>query len=154
MGSFAEYKSRVQVAIEELETELRIEKKVSTASIAKVKSLVQAASDRLPDKNPEDARVNDSAKRAVDMYLEMAARNPESTQTVGEAISKVANFINSAKIQAVNGSINANPTSGNAPLTVSFSAQNVIDPSGTIPPASSYIWWVRENGGVRRELGR
>lgn len=154
LGTFAEYKNRVQVAIEELETELRIEKKVSEANIAKVKSLVQAAFERLPDKDPEAFRVNDSAKRAVDMYLGLASKTPDSTQAVGEAISKVATFINNAKIEAIQGTISANPTSGNAPHTVSFLAQNVIDPSGTIPPANNYIWWIRENGGIRRELGR
>lgn len=154
LGTFREYKNRVQVAIEELETELRIEKKVSEANIAKVKSLVQAAFERLPDKDPEAFRINDSAKRAVDMYLSLASKTPDSTQAVGEAISKVATFINNAKVEAIQGSISANPTSGNAPHTVSFLAQNVIDPSGTIPPANNYIWWIRENGGVRRELGR
>lgn len=115
---------------------------------------MQSAFERLPDKNPEAYRINESNKRAVDMYLDMAMKTPDSIQEVGNAISQVANFINNAKIDSVKGSISANPTNGNAPLTVSFLAQNVVDPSGTIPPANNYIWWIRENGGVRRELGR
>lgn len=153
-GTFGEYKYRVQVAAETLEAELKVNKKVSAASIANVKSLVQQAFERLPDKNIEAARSNESAKRYVDMKLDIALQKMDSQQAVGEAISEVAKFVQSAKIETVKGSISANPSSGNAPLVSSFTAQNVVDPSGTIPPSENFIWWIRENGGVRHELGR
>ena len=153
-GTFNEYKYRVQVAAEELEAELRVNKKASASKISQLKSLVQQAFDRLPDRNAEAARINESNKRLVDMYLDLASKEPDSQQAVGTAISQVATFVSSAKIEAVQGSISANPTTGNAPLVTSFSAQNVVDPSGTIPPNGNYIWWIRENGGGRRELGR
>ena len=142
------------MAAEELEAELKIHKKVSPGSITKLKSLVQQAFDRLPDKNTEAARVNESNKRYVDMKLDLAMKELDSMQAVGEAISQVATFVQSAKIETIQGSISANPTTGNAPLVTSFTAQGVIDPSGTIPPNGNYIWWIRENGGIRRELGR
>lgn len=142
------------VAAEEMEAELKINKKVSPASINRIKSLVQQAFERLPDRNVEAARVNDSNKRYVDLKLELALKEPDSMQVVGEAISQVFTFVQNAKIETIQGSISANPTTGNAPLVTSFSAQGVVDPSGTIPPTENYIWWVRENGGVRRELGR
>lgn len=151
-GTFGEYKYRVMVAAEELEAELQINKKVSPANISKLKSLIQQAFDRLPDKNVEAARVNESNKRYVDMKLDIALKTPDSYQAVGDAISQVATFIQSAKIETVQGGISATPLTGNAPLVTSFSAQNVIDPSGTIPPNGNYIWWIRENGGRRTEL--
>lgn len=97
---------------------------------------------------------NDTAKRSVDTYLELAIKNPSSNTHVSNAISKVAAFIDGAKISAITGDISANPLEGNAPLTVSFRATNIKDPSGTTPDANNYIWWTRGNGGVRRELGR
>lgn len=88
------------------------------------------------------------------MFVEKALKNPEDRRAVGEAISAIANYIRSANIQTIRGNIRATPTDGNAPLTVSLDAVNVMDPSGTTPPAINYIWWIRENGGKRRELGR
>lgn len=137
-----------------MEAELKVNKTVSAASISEMRSLIQQAFDRLPDKNVDAARENESNKRLVDMYLDLAAKEPNSQQAVGQAISQAANFARSAKIETIQGSISATPASGNAPLVTSFSAQNVIDPSGTIPTNQDYIWWIRENGGKRRELGR
>lgn len=153
-GSFLEYKARTQAAIEELETELRLNQGVSLASLQKVRSLVQQAYDRLPDKDSVTVARNESAKRAVDLYISLAMQQPNSQAVVGDAISRIANFINSVQVLSVQGSIIASPLEGNAPLTTSFRATNIKDPSGTIPPTSNYIWWVRENGGRRRELGR
>lgn len=153
-NTFAEYKNKIIVAAEEMEAELKVQKKVSTSTISNMKSLISQAFDRLPDKNPEAARQNESNKRLVEMYLDLAAKEPDSQQAVGTAISQAVAFAQNAKIETIQGSISATPTSGNAPLVTSFSAQNVIDPSGAIPPSSNYIWWIRENGGVRRELGR
>ncbi len=137
-----------------MEAELKVNKQVSSSTIAEVKSLVQQSFDRLPDKNVTAARENESNKRLVDMYLDLAAKEPNSQQAVGQAISQVANFAQNAKIETIQGSILATPSFGNAPLVTSFSAQNVIDPSGTVPSNNNYIWWIRENGGIRRELGR
>ncbi len=93
-------------------------------------------------------------KRAVDRDLDLASKNPSSSSSVGTAISSVASFISSAKIESVQGSINASPSEGNAPLITSFEANGIRDPSGATPDQMSYIWWMRENGGTRRELGR
>lgn len=153
-GTFAEYKSRIQAAIEELESELRVNKQVQVESLRKVQNLVNQAANLLPDKDPQESGKNESAKRAVDMYINIAINAPDDTSKVGNAISQVANYINNAKIQSVRWSIVATPTTWNAPLTVSFLANGISDPSGTTPPASNYIWWVRENGGVRKELWR
>ena len=57
-------------------------------------------------------------------------------------------------ISRITGDISAGPAEGNAPLSVSFRADSIRDPSGTTPADNNYIWWTRENGGVRRELSR
>lgn len=41
----------------------------------------------------------------------------------------MSNFIKNAQIDQVQGRIVANPSVGNAPMTTSFSAVDVIDPS-------------------------
>ncbi len=151
--TFREYQNKLRIAIQDLESELKINKSVNTANISSIKSLVQGAYDRLPDFGDAGTQ-NDTMKRAVDRDLDLASKNPSSSSAVGTAISSVASFISSAKIESVQGGINASPSEGNAPLITSFEASGIKDPSGATPDQMSYIWWMRENGGTRRELGR
>jgi PKD repeat protein len=151
--TFNEYKDRLRRSIQDLESELRVNGGVSISNIQNTKSLLQQAYDRLPDTG-SFGNDNDTAKRAVDTYLDIAMRNPRSVSAVWDAISKVSLFIDSAKIAWITGEIIATPTEGNSPLTVSFRANNIQDPSGTTPGTNNYIWWIRENGGYKRELGR
>jgi len=151
--TFNEYKDRLRRSIQDLESELRVNGWVSVSSIQNTKSILQQTYDRLPDTGSFGSN-NDTAKRAVDTYLDIAMRNPRSVSAVWDAISKVSLFIDSAKISWITGEIIADPTEWNSPLTVSFRANNIQDPSGTTPGTNNYIWWIRENGGYRRELGR
>lgn len=151
--TFNIYKDKLQSGIENMESELRVQWSVSQSTIQNVRNLVNEAYIRLPD-TPEYSSKNDSAKRAVDMYLDLASKNPNSQTHISNAITNVSKFISEAKIGQITGTITASPSGGNAPLTVSFSATNVKDPSGVTPSDNSYIWWFRENGGGRRELGR
>lgn len=151
--TFREYQNKLRIAIQDLENELRINKKVNTGNLQNIKNLVQAAFDRLPDFGDAGTQ-NDTMKRAVDRDIELAIKNPSSTSQVGNAISSIASFISSANIESVQWGINATPGEGNAPVTVSFQATGVKDPSGTTPDQMNYIWWIRENWGTRKELGR
>lgn len=126
---------------------------VLNSTIQNLKNLVQAGFDRLPDTG-DAGTANDTAKRAVDMYIDLAMKNPSSTNHISNLISKTSTFIDSAQISAISGDIIASPGEGNAPLTVSFRASNIKDPSGATPDPMNYIWWIRANGGQRRELGR
>lgn len=90
--TFKEYKSQIKVALENLEAELRVNGSVTVGSLQNIKSLVQAGYDRLPD-NSDYATINSTAKRAVDMYIDIAIGSPKSTQKVGDAISKTTAFI-------------------------------------------------------------
>ncbi len=136
-----------------MESELRVQGSVSQSTIQNVRNLVNEAYIRLPD-TPEYASKNESAKRAIDMYLDLASKKPGSQVDIANAITNVSKFISEAKIGQITGSISATPSSGNAPLTVSFSAKDIKDPSGVTPGDNNYVWWFRENGGSRRELGR
>ncbi len=75
-------------------------KTVSTNNISNIKSLVQGAYDRLPDFGDAGTQ-NDTMKRAVDRDLDLAMKNTSSSSSIGTAISSVASFISSAKIESV-----------------------------------------------------
>jgi PKD repeat protein len=151
--TFNEYRDRLRRSVQDLESELKVHGSVKVQSLQNIKSLVQDAYNRLPDTGTFWSE-NDTAKRWVDMYIDIAIQNPRSTSAVANAISKIALFMDSAKIRQITGEIIANPTEWNAPLTVSFRANNIVDPSGTTPSSNNYVWWIRENGGYKRELGR
>lgn len=152
-NTFAYYQRILQGSMEELESEFRINSTVSTSTLQNIKNLVQSAYDRLPDSS-DVATENASAKRGTDLAIDLAMKNPSTQTHVSNAVTAIQKFITSSKIGKITGSISANPSSGNAPLTVSFLATNVSDPSGVSPTASNYVWWIREDGGYRREIGR
>ena len=79
--TFREYQNRLRIAIQELESELKINKSVNVSNIQNIKSLVQSGFDRLPDFG-EAGTQNDTMKRAVDRDLELAIKSPSSTSQV------------------------------------------------------------------------
>ncbi len=151
--TFTDYKDKIKESVNQMESELLINKSVNISTVQTVKSLIQWGFDRLPD-DRESASINREAKQIVDTYLDLAIKNPTNTNHVGNAISRVNNFLEKASISRITGDISANPTEWNAPLSVSFRANNINDPSGTTPADNNYIWWTRENGGIRREISR
>ncbi len=151
--TYAEYKNKIKEWINQMESELLLNRSVKVSTIQNVKNLVQWGFDRLPDYG-EVASINREAKQVVDTYLDLAIKNPDNSNHIGNAISRVANFVDRVSISRITGDISAGPIEGNAPLTASFRADNIRDPSGTTPADGNYIWWTRENGGVRRELSR
>lgn len=131
-----------------------MKKSVSVSSLQEAKRLVQAAALHLPDKDPTEAGNNESLRKATEMYIDIAIQTPNSYTEVGRAIQNMVAFAQNASVKSIQGTVRATPSEGNAPLNVSFDAINVIDPSGTTPPAQNYIWWIRGNNGSRQELGR
>lgn len=152
-NTFLYYKQQIISAGEAIESEYRINSTVSTSSLQNAKNLIKLAYDRLPDRDDFGIR-NNSAYNGVNLALDLAIKNPTSQTYVQSAVGALSQFVSAVSIEEITGSITANPSIGNAPLTVSFLATNIIDPSGVTVPAYNYIWWVREDGGYRRELGR
>ncbi len=152
-NTFNEYKKKLQAIGEQLETELRVNGKISSSLIWDARNLINEGYNTLPD-DPESSVKNDSLKRGIDLYLQLAEKNPGSTRDVANLISGISTFISSAQIEKISGQIDASPVEGNAPLTVTFRATNVKDPSWVVPSRDNFIWWTRINGGVRKELGR
>lgn len=136
-----------------METEFRVDGKVSSSSFSQARSLLQWAFDRLPD-NPDALAKNTSNKSGVEMYIKIAEGSPGNASRIQDLISHIQKFISESNIGQIKGSILASPSEGNAPLTTSFSAQWVVDPSWVTPGNDNYIWWTRLNGWVRKDLWR
>lgn len=152
-NTFAPYQRQLIGIKQDLESEFRRNSTVSISSLQNAKNVVQSAYDRLPD-NGESVSANSEAKKWTDLNIDLAIKNPSAQTYVSNAVLSIERFANEAKIKKITGSITANPATGNAPLTVSLLASNINDPSGVSPIPGNYIWWMRENGGTRRELWR
>ncbi len=153
-GTFNEYKSKIFSKLEDVSDELAIDKKVNTSTFNELKTLIEEAHKRLPDKNPKDMEINKRNKKFAFQKIEIAKQQTDSPTKVRDAISATSKFLNDAKISKISGSIEATPTSGNAPLPVSFNTSNVLDPTGTTPGTNNYTWWMRNTDGTRKDLGR
>ncbi len=151
--TFAAYKKKLEWALQDMERDFRVNGSVTSATISNVRNLVNECYIRLPDTKADDASRNDTMKKSVDLYLDLADRNKTSQTHIGNAIQQAGRFLSEAQIEQVSASISANPVEWNAPLTTSFLA-NAKDPSGVNVSDANYIWWTRENGGYRRELWR
>jgi hypothetical protein len=140
--TFDAYKKQLEAQGQILETEYRVNNKVAPASLQATRVMIQNAVDTLPD-NPDYQAINESAWRAIDLNMQLAEKSPASATNISNLISAIRTFTTSVKIDRIQASISANPASGNAPLSVTFQATGVRDPSGTTPRASNYIWWMR-----------
>jgi len=119
-GTFAEYQSSISDMLTKINAERMVNGQVSVSNLTTLKSLLQAASDRLPDKYLTQNR---NALTTTLAYIDMAIANPRSTSTINDMGQSVQQYIDAIKIDAITTSgIQANPMSGNSPLTVSFSA--------------------------------
>ena len=150
--TYAAYQKKIEWALQDAERDFRVNGAITDNAISTIRSLVNEAYIRLPD-TPDEASKNDAIKKSVDLYLDLAAKNKSSQTNVSNALREVWRFITESQISQITGSITATPAEGNAPLTTSFMA-DAKDPSWVNISDANYIWWTRENGGYRRELGR
>lgn len=151
-NSYVYYKEKIGSALQDMEREFRVNNTISDSTLSNVRNLVNEAYIRLPDSG-EVGTKNEWLKKAADLYLDLAAKNKTSTTHVQNAAAQVAAFVGQATISEISASIEANPTTGNAPLTSSFLA-SAKDPSGINIPDNNFTWWMKESGWARRELWR
>lgn len=125
--TFVYYKLKIEGLLQDLEREFRVNNSVTDASINNIRKMVQEAYYRLPDRG-DFANANRGIEKSVELYLDLAQKNKSSQTFVSNAATQTARFLYEAKIEQITGTITANPTNGNAPLTTSFFA-TAKDPS-------------------------
>lgn len=72
-------------------------------------------------------------------------KSPSNQILYTEVIKSLADYLEKVEVESIQGSIDATPLSGNAPLTSTFRAK-VEDPSGTQIASGNYTWWIDSNG--------
>lgn len=98
--TFATYKTKIESALQDLERDFRVNGTVTDSAISSLRSLVQEAYIRLPD-TPSEAAKNNTMKKGVDLYLDLAAKNKSSQTHVSNVISQIGSFIGEATIKQI-----------------------------------------------------
>jgi PKD repeat protein len=150
--TFLEYKNKISITLQEIEWELRINKRATNEKLQNLKNLIQQAYERLPDVWAAGLK-NDTEKRQIDIEIAIAMNNLDSVSIVGSTLWKVYAFLENVSIERISWDIVLWPKEWNAPLTVSFSSKDIKDPSWSTPQPSNYNWWMRWNGWRRIDLG-
>jgi len=100
---------------------------------------------------PDDLK-NENYLKEFLIDVQRAVKSPGNEIAYNEMIQSLATYLEDAEISSIDGTIEASPESGNAPLTVTLRAKT-LDPTGTQIKSWNYTWWV-DDGGERVILGR
>ncbi len=92
-----------------------------------------------------DSLINQGFLNDLSTAVQRWISNPSSEVNYNEIVKKLEQYVERVNIQNITWSIEATPTTWNAPLTTTLRAR-VSDPTGTTIPSSNYIWWMSEWG--------
>jgi len=99
-----------------------------------------------------DNLINKNYYNDLAIAVKKGYETPNSEVNYQEIEKKLNNYLEKISIQSVKWSIEANPKTGNAPLTVTFRG-NVDDPTGSTIPSSNFVWWL-DSSGIKKVIGR
>lgn len=151
MNTFDQYKKDIELMLSSLERDYKVNGKISASSISQLRTLVTAAMDTFPENN--DSVLNTNLGKEVLTSLDLVSKAPDSDTYIMDLAKSLNNFATKSKVGRITAKLIASPEKGNAPLSVTFRAEEAKDPSGVTVPKENYIWWMRANSGQRTVLG-
>ncbi len=134
--SFIEYWSKIIREYYKISDSYELDQRLDTAWADRMMKHINAAYNYLPD-----SLGNENNRRSLIQSLKKAIKHPDDYTYFSLIKSKLDLFLWEADIQAIDGTIQAGPLEGNAPLTVTLRAK-LVDPTGTKIPKNSYTWWM------------
>jgi len=136
---FTTYSNKIQAILP------RINGQYDSQTSKELSILVDGAYDHLPDR--ADIYVNRQLYEAIKNAIADYDQHPNDVISQGNLSNAIQNLLQQSKTFAIQGQIIANPATGDAPLSVTLQAQNVIDASGTVIPDNNFTWWLRSPDG-------
>lgn len=146
-GTFNEYRYYMIKSYFSLKENFELRGTISKTAAESLLSNAKIGQNYLPDSLMNSNYFND-----LKIAIQRGIESPNSEVYYEDIVQKLDTYIQWVNIQSLKGNIEASPQSGNAPLTVTFRGK-VTDPSGTVIPSSSYIWWF-DNGWIKKVVGR
>lgn len=151
LNTFTDYANKIQLLEPQMDREARVNGSLSAGTLNTLTSLITASTNTFPD--DANAAYNASLANAVLTDIQLVQKNSSSSAPVISLAKDLTDYLNKIKIPAISGTLSATPQTGNAPLTVSLSANNVIDPSGVTIPTQNFVWWLKNADGSQNIIG-
>ena len=150
-NTFDSYKKQIELLSSTLDREYQVNNKITTATLTNLESLVRASAATFPDS--QDIIFNANLADSLMTAIALVKKTPDSDNYITNLAKSLNDYLTKVKVNRIKGKITASPATGNAPLTVTLRASDVIDPSGVTVAKANYIWWIRSSGGMRTILG-
>jgi len=147
LGTFNEFRYRMTQKFFDLREYFEVNGQMDIPTLQEMAILADTGFNYLPD----DLK-NENYLKEFLIDVQRAVKSPGNEIAYNEMIQSLAAFLEEAEISSIDGTIEASPESGNAPLTVTLRAK-ALDPTGTQIKSWNYTWWV-DDGGERVILGR
>lgn len=151
LNTFDNYKKQIELLSSTLDREYQVNNEITAGTLTNLDSLVKASMTTFPDS--DNNIFNTNLANALITAIEVVKKTPDSNTAITNLAKNLNAYLTTVKVGRIKGKITASPETGNAPLTVTLRASEVVDPSGVTIPKENYIWWIRTSGGQRSVLG-
>lgn len=138
VNTFNEYRYRITEQYIELRNKFEVNWVIDSVISNRILNLAKEWLNFLPDN-----LINTNYYNTLKTSVERGILFPENSSNFQNISTSIENYITKVNIQKVNGSVDAFPSSWNAPLTVSL-RWNVTDPSWTKLENYNYTWWIND----------
>ncbi|MDD3793493.1 MAG: PKD domain-containing protein [Candidatus Gracilibacteria bacterium] len=138
--TFNEYRYKITDQYLDLRNKFEVEGKIDQYISARILMYAKEGMNYLPD-----SLSNKNYYNYLKTSVEKGIKYPENSSFFEEIATSIENFLEKTTIQKVTGNVEAFPSSGNAPLTVTLRG-NVKDPTGTKLENYNFTWWINEKG--------
>lgn len=138
LKTFNEYRYKITEQYLELRNKFEVDWKIDQYISAKILQYANEWMKYLPD-----SLSNRNYYNYLKTSIEKWVKYPENSSFFEEIATSIENFLEKTTIQKITGTVDANPSTGNAPLNVTL-RWNVKDPSWTKLENYNYTWWINE----------
>lgn len=135
-GTFNEYRFRLTEQFFRLREHFEVQGELNVSVLRQMLETANTWYNYLPDN-----LLNQNSLRQLAIEVQKWINNPRNEFAYNDIIRALAAYIEEVDISQINGSIEAIPLNGNAPLTSTFRV-NAQDPTGTQIRESDIRWWV------------
>lgn len=127
LNTFDNYKKQIELLSSTLDREYQVNNKITAKTLGSLVALVKSSMETFPDS--DNAVFNANLANSLITAIEVVKKNPDSDTAITNLAQSLTEYLTKAKVNRIKGKIIASPESGNAPVTVTLRASEVVDPS-------------------------
>ena len=140
LWTFNEFKYKLTEQFFTLRNDFEVLWSIKEATIIEIYKITKDSYNYLPDN-----LINKNLYEKLEIALAKAAKYSANESIYLELVDALDNYLENVSIKSIKWSVEATPSTGNAPLSTTL-RWNVRDESGTQIPAYNYVWWIDDAG--------